>query len=86
MRREERFTRLRKAIDNLSPDHRTVILLSRIEGLMIREIATRMGRSQSAVKNLLLRALRELKKSFGHTDSLHLGSCRFSEEELHRGE
>jgi RNA polymerase sigma-70 factor (ECF subfamily) len=72
LRREERFERLEKALGSLSPDHRQVILLSRIEGLQIQEIAGRMGRSTSAVKNLLLRALKELKRSFGDTGSLRL--------------
>jgi RNA polymerase sigma-70 factor (ECF subfamily) len=72
MLREERFERLQKALGSLSPDHRRVILLSRIEGLQIQEIAGRMGRSTSAVKNLLLRALKELKRSFGDTGSFRL--------------
>jgi len=72
MRREERFDRLQKALEALSPDHREVVLLARIEGLQIKEIALRMGRSTSAVKNLLLRALKELKRSFGDTESFHL--------------
>ena len=31
-----------------------------------------MNRSESAVKNLLLRALKELQESFGDTESLQL--------------
>lgn len=72
LRREERFERLENALQSLSPDHREVILLARIEGLQITEIAERLGRSKSAVKNLLLRALKELKRSFGDTESFHL--------------
>ena len=49
-----------------------MILLSRIEGLSIKEIAQRMRRSESAVKNLLLRALKGLRSSFGDTESLRL--------------
>jgi RNA polymerase sigma-70 factor (ECF subfamily) len=79
-RRQERFERLSKAVEGLSPDYRTVIQLSRIEGLKIREIADRMNRSHSAVKNLLLRAMRELKKSFGDTESLSLPQKRLEEE------
>jgi len=71
-RRDERFDRLKESVALLSPDHREVILLSRIRGLKIREIAQQMGRSESAVKNLLLRALQELKSLFGDTESLHL--------------
>ena len=73
MRRQERLARLRNSLEVLSPDHRTVLELSRIEGLSIRDIATRMDRSESAVKNLLLRATRKLRESFGDTESLNLG-------------
>ena len=72
LRREERFDRLESALKDLSEDYRTVILLSRIEGLSIKEIAPRMRRSESAVKNLLLRALKGLRSSFGDTESLRL--------------
>ncbi len=72
MRRDERFERLEKALGNLTGDHRRVIMLSRIEGLPTKEIAGRLNRSESAVKNLLLRALKELQESFGDTESLQL--------------
>jgi RNA polymerase sigma-70 factor (ECF subfamily) len=72
MRRDERFERLSKALDRLSEDHREVIILARIRGLPIQEIAEVMGRTRGAVSALLLRALRELKARFGGTDSLHL--------------
>jgi len=81
LRREERWERLEKSLALLSPDHREVIRLSRIEGLEVREIAERMGRTPSAVKNLLLRALKELKRSFGDTESLHLPAGRSIEAE-----
>lgn len=71
-RRQERFDRLEESLAHLSPDHRQVILLARIEGLKIKEVAKRMNRSESAIKNLLLRALRELKSNFGDTESLGL--------------
>ena len=59
-------------MEDLSPDYRTVVHLSRIEGLKISEIAERMGRSPSAIKNLLLRAMKQLRESFGDTESLGL--------------
>ena len=76
LRRSERFDRLEHCLARLSPDHRQVILLCRIEGLKTKEVARRMNRSESAVKNLLLRGLRELKSSFGDTESLHLPDKR----------
>ncbi len=81
MRRNERFERLRASMKTLSPDYQTVLKLSRMEGLPIREIARRMARSESAVKNLLLRATRQLKQSFGDTESLNLGERHLDDEE-----
>ena len=70
--RGERRGRLKKAMRSLSADHRTVLELSRMERLPIKTIAERMGRSESAIKNLLLRATRQLRRSFGDTDSFNL--------------
>ena len=77
MRRQERFERLRKSLEALPPDYQEVLRLSRMEGLSVKEIAGRMGRSESAVKNLLLRATRQLKQGFGDTESLNLGDLYF---------
>ena len=80
-RRNERFNRLEQSIQNLSPEYRTVIHMSRIEGLRVSEIAQRTDRSQSSVKNLLFRAMQQLRRSFGDTESLHLpGDRHFGEE------
>ncbi len=85
-RREERFERLEEALSRLPPAYREAIRLARIEGLKIREVAERLGQSQGAVKQLLARGLRELKDSFGETESLHLPDRRLgaggSEDEL----
>lgn len=70
--REERFERLLKALEELSDDHREVIILSRVRRLSGEEIASRMNRSPEAVYMLLLRALRRLRTIFGHTDSFGL--------------
>ena len=72
LQREERFERLRSALDALSPDYREVLALVRLEGLSITETAKRMGRSSNAVSKLLLRALRKLRQTFGDTESLGL--------------
>jgi RNA polymerase sigma factor (sigma-70 family) len=72
LRREER-------VKSLSPDHQTVIRLARIEGLKISEVAMRMNRSESAVKNLLLRAMKELRESFGGTESFGLPDRRLGD-------
>ena len=85
LRREERFGRLRKCIDGLSPDYQRVIVLARLDGLTTREIAARMERSESAVKSLLFRAMKELKNSFGDTESLHLGPRALDKGDAHDG-
>ena len=81
VRRSERFERLQEAIRRLSPDHRRVILLVRIEGLTIREVAERMERSVSSVKNLLLRAMRAMRETLPDTESLTLPPRRLESEE-----
>jgi RNA polymerase sigma-70 factor, ECF subfamily len=72
LRRKERLDRLLDAIQALSPDHRQVILLTRIEQLPVKEVARRMGRSEKAISMLLLRAMMALRSVFGETDSLSL--------------
>ncbi len=76
LRRVERLKRLEEALEKLRPDHRQVLFLSRIELLKTAEIAERMGRSPNAVKKLPARALIELKRHFGKTESLHLPDRR----------
>lgn len=70
--REERFGRLEKALRNLTPDQQEAIRLSRIEGLKIREIAARTGKTPDAIQQLIVRGLRRLRRDFGDTESLHL--------------
>jgi RNA polymerase sigma-70 factor (ECF subfamily) len=72
LRRDERFDRLQAALDELDPDSRKVIVLARIEGLPIKEVAKRMGRSPNATSILLYRAAIKLKERFGDTESLSL--------------
>jgi len=79
LRREERLSRLKEAIDNLSPEYREAVLLVRIKGLKVKEAAGRMNRSPNAVTHLLLRALKKLKEDLGDTESLHLPPERLGE-------
>ncbi|MBI4601754.1 MAG: sigma-70 family RNA polymerase sigma factor [Planctomycetes bacterium] len=72
-RRNERFERLEKALSRLSPEHREVIILARVRGVPIKDIAAKLGKTPDAVSMLLLRALRKLKECFaGSTSSFHL--------------
>ncbi|HAK97197.1 MAG TPA: hypothetical protein DCM87_19960 [Planctomycetes bacterium] len=79
MRREERFERLKNAIAALSPEHREVIVLARVDRLPGTEIAHRMNRSRTAVAQLLSRALKKLRERFGDTESLSLPDRSLSE-------
>jgi RNA polymerase sigma-70 factor (ECF subfamily) len=81
LRRQERFDRLQRALGRLSPDHREALLLSRVEGLKVEEIARRMNRTPNAVYKLLTRALIELRRNFGDTESLSLPDRTFEFEE-----
>lgn len=71
-RREERLVRLEKALGVLPEEQREVILLARIDGLPVAEIARRLGLTPNAVSQRLWRALRKLRDEFGDTESYHL--------------
>ena len=71
-RRDERFERLKSALNRLSDDHREVLTLSRIQGLPAKDVADRMNRSVEATYQLLWRATKQLKEVFGDTESLRL--------------
>jgi RNA polymerase sigma-70 factor (ECF subfamily) len=77
--RHERFDRLQEAMDGLAADHRKVIVLARIERLPIKEVALRMDRTPEAVTQLLWRALQNLRKRFGTTDSFGLPDRRLED-------
>lgn len=70
--REERFARLEKALRGLSEQHREVIVLARVRGLPIKDIAQEMGSTPAAVSMMLVRALRKLRVAFGDTGSFSL--------------
>jgi RNA polymerase sigma-70 factor (ECF subfamily) len=80
LRREERFERLEKALEDLTPEQRRAVMLARIEGLKVREIAERMDRSTEAVKKLLARAVLRLRRSFGDTESFSLPDRQLGQE------
>ena len=62
--RKEQLDKLEKAIDDLKPDYRDVIYLSRIERLSNAEIAEKLGKSKGAVAMLLSRALVALTAAY----------------------
>lgn len=57
----EQHERMDRALNQMSAADREVIALSRVQGLGLQEIATKMGRTKNAVALLLSRALRKLQ-------------------------
>ena len=58
----ERQTIVRQAIHSLAQDQKQVIVRRFFEQRSVREIAQELGRSEGAVKQLQLRALRKLRE------------------------
>jgi RNA polymerase sigma-70 factor (ECF subfamily) len=85
-RRDERFQRMRQALDALDPVSRRVVELSRLEGRPLKEIAALVGRSPNAVALVLMRALREMRKHIGDTESLGLPDRTLGHENTEGGE
>ncbi len=65
--RKEQLDRLERAIDDLKPEYREVIFLSRIERLSHEEIAVKLGKTKGAVAMLLSRALIALTAAYEKT-------------------
>ncbi|NUQ64352.1 MAG: sigma-70 family RNA polymerase sigma factor [Pirellulales bacterium] len=53
---------VRRILESLSDDYRTVILLHHRDGLAFDEVAARMGRSPGAVHKLWSRAIQQLRR------------------------
>jgi len=51
-----------EAIESLSEDYREVIVLRNLQGLSHAEVAVRLDRTESAVRMLWLRALKQLRE------------------------
>ena len=61
----EEAVRVAAALDGLSADHRRVIVLRQLEGRPFAEVGDLMGRSEDAVTQLWMRAVRELQARLG---------------------
>ena len=61
----ERRERIRKGLDSLSEHHRTIIILSDIEGLQYREIAEVLGIPMGTVMSRLHHARKRLREALG---------------------
>lgn len=62
--RHEELDKLEKAMQNLKPEYRNVLLLIKIEGLSYKEAAEKLNKSPDAVRMLLSRALAALTAIF----------------------
>jgi len=86
LHRMERFDRLKDALDSLPADYRQAIVLARIEGLPVRQIAERLGRTEGATMQLLSRALKRLRETIEpDTGSLRLPMRSLDETGEHDG-
>lgn len=56
-------SRMFAGLDRLPPEQRQVLTLRHFEGMSHEEIATRLGRSEAAVRQLWVRALRQLREN-----------------------
>ena len=64
MSKREELAKLEKAIDELKPEYREVIVLTKIDGLSYNEIGQRLNKSDDAVRKLVSRAMAELTVTF----------------------
>ena len=64
MSRKEELEKLEKAIDQLKPEYKEVIILTKIERLSYKEISERLGKSNDAVRKLISRAILALTNVF----------------------
>ncbi len=64
MSKKEDLDELAKAMDELKPEYKEVIVLTKIEGLSYKEIAGKLGKSDEAVRKLVSRAMAVLTSIF----------------------
>lgn len=64
MSKREDLSKLEKAMDELKPEYRDIIVLSKIEGLSYKEIGKRLGKNPDAVRMLMPSAMAELTTVF----------------------
>jgi RNA polymerase sigma-70 factor (ECF subfamily) len=64
--KRERAGRLAEALETLPQAYREVIVLRHQKGLSFLEVARRMDRTEDSVKNMWVRALRQLRRLLGN--------------------
>ena len=65
--RREDAVAVAAALERLSADHRTVLVLRHIEGLTFPEVGVRMARTDEAARKLWTRAVKEFRRVTGGT-------------------
>jgi RNA polymerase sigma-70 factor (ECF subfamily) len=65
--RREQSVLLADALTRLPEDYREVIVLRQLQGLSFAEVARAMGRSEDSVQKLWVRALANLRRTFGES-------------------
>jgi RNA polymerase sigma-70 factor (ECF subfamily) len=65
--KHEQLDKLEWALDQLKPEYREAVVLTKIEGLSYREAGERLGKSPDAMRMLLSRALTALTSVLGET-------------------
>lgn len=68
LRTEEAAHLVRTSLATLSDEVRSAIELRFVDGLPLRDVATRMGKSESAVHSLIFRGLRRLRTIVGKAE------------------
>ena len=64
LEKQERAERLQAAIQNLTPEKREALVLSRFQGLKYKEIAQITDSTETAIKTRIRRAMIELKEMY----------------------
>jgi RNA polymerase sigma-70 factor (ECF subfamily) len=64
MSKKDDLAKLESAIDELKPEYRQVIVLTKIEGLSYNEMGKKLGKTEDAVRKLVSRAMAELTVAF----------------------
>jgi RNA polymerase sigma-70 factor (ECF subfamily) len=67
-RRKEATEAIAKAMAQLEPGRRKVLQLRYGQGLSIQEVATRIGKSEGAVKMLISRSIEQLRESIANIE------------------
>jgi len=62
LHREELVVRVAAAMERLEQDQRDAIILREMQGLPVKEVADRMGKTEKAVAGLLLRGRKRLRE------------------------